>query len=96
MVDQKATQVCLLAQEAYPEERRSTLVSSPPIGYLLRLERETADTAFRCIYAIADGRKIHDGPCRFDSWTPGEESTETAPAGADEPAADSDPETASC
>lgn len=95
MVDQKTTQVCLLAQEAYPEERRATLVSAPPIGYLLRLEQESAATAFRCIYSVSDGRKIHDGPCRFESWTPAGDLDEVTPADPGDPAAENDPEAVS-
>ena len=80
MVEQKATQVCLVDQEAYPEARRPTLVSSPPVGYLLRVERETDDTIFRCIYSVADGRKIHSGPCRFATWSPAVESDGSGPS----------------
>jgi len=80
MVEQKATQVCLVAQEAYPEARRPTLVSAPPIGYLLRIERETDDPIFRCIYSVADGRKIHSGPCRFETWSPAVESDGAEPS----------------
>ena len=80
MVEQKASEVCLLAQQAYPEARRATLLTAPPIGYLLRVERETEDRAFRCIYSIRDGRKIHPGSCRFESWTPAEsDGSEPAP-----------------
>ncbi len=85
MVEQKATQICLIAQEAYPEARRPSLVSAPPIGYLLRIERETDDTIFRCIYAVADGRKIHSGPCRFETWSPPVESDGAEPSEVAEP-----------
>jgi hypothetical protein len=86
MVDHKATQVCLLSQQAYPTERRATLTTAPPIGYLLRVEHETPDTVFRCIYSLANGRKIHAGPCQFESWTPAEPAQ--APSANDEPVND--------
>lgn len=66
MVEQKATHLCLVATAAYPEARHDTLVQAPPIGYLLRIERETPEGVYRCIYAISDARRIHDGACRFE------------------------------
>ncbi|HEX2173475.1 MAG TPA: hypothetical protein VHL09_13645 [Dehalococcoidia bacterium] len=84
MVEQKATLVCLLAQESYPEARRATLATAPPIGYLLRIDRETESAVYRCIYAVSDGRKIHDGPCRFGDETAPEDVDGSAPAVADE------------
>ena len=85
MVENKATQICLTAQSAYPEYRRPTLLSSPPIGYLLRIERETEAMVYRCIYSLADGRKIHTGACAFDDGTPGADEAEAPAAGADRP-----------
>lgn len=66
MAEQKPIRLCLTAQEAYPEARRATLTTAPPIGYVLRVERETSDAVLRCIYSVADGQKIHDGRCRFE------------------------------
>ncbi len=84
MVEHKATEVCLVAQAGYPEERRATLVTAPPIGYLLRIQRDTPETTYRCIYSLADGRKIHKGSCRFESWTPEESPASSEPADAPE------------
>lgn len=79
MAEQKATHVCLVATAAYPEARHETLVQAPPIGYLLRIERETPDAIYRCIYSVSEGRRIHDGACRYADGS-GEVEESEAPA----------------
>lgn len=79
MAEQKATHLCLVATAAYPEARHDTLMQAPPIGYLLRIERETPRGVYRCIYAISEGRRIHEGACRFEDDSATAEGTDAPP-----------------